>query len=240
MATDDDTRGAARSATRRWPYVIALLLVLVVAGSFAVREFVRPEKLTAMLVGEVRTRLGASLELGGNARFGVWPSLHVELPQAALRNPAATAPFLATESIDVVVPWRSLWGDALEIERIELDAPRLDLEALDAWLAARPAGGDMAGFSVRIVATDGSLARGAATLASGIDIDLASAGDLAAWLASDEGDPKRTLIPPLAGSIEAAEVQLGETRLRGVRIDIDPRSDSQPGETAAPRDPARP
>jgi hypothetical protein len=220
-AADDDPSRAAACARRRWPYAIAVLLVLLVAGAFAVREFIRPERLTAMLVTEVGTRFGATLELGDTARFGVWPSLHVELPRATLREVSATMPFLASEAIDVVVPWRSLWNDTLEIERVELDAPRLDLDALDAWLASRPPGGDIADFSVRIVATDAVLTRGATTIANGVDLDLASAGDLAAWLASGMDDPARALIPPLAGSIEATEVQLGETRLRGVRIDID-------------------
>lgn len=231
---DGDYRAAPRKS-RRWPYAIVALLAVLVAGAIVVRAFVRPEKLTAKLVAEVGTRLGATLELGGNARFGVWPSLHVDLPQAALRGASATTPFLATEAIDVVVPWRSLWADTLVIERIELHAPRLDLDALDSWLASRPPGGDMASFSVHLVASDASLVRGTTTIASGIALDLESAGDLAAWLALSGTDATNPLIPPLAGSIEAAQVRVGDTQLKDVRIDID-----ADGSTAPAAQPAQP
>lgn len=68
-------------------------------------------------------------------------------PQLVLNDVVATrhgdAPLLAARRIFVSLPWRTLRtrGDDLKVTRVELDAPRLNLPALQRWLATRPPSG---------------------------------------------------------------------------------------------------
>jgi hypothetical protein len=56
------------------------------------------------------------------------------------RERGAQAAVLRAERIDVAVPWSTLRsrGAVLDVQRVELDAPVLDLPALEAWLDKRP------------------------------------------------------------------------------------------------------
>src|SRR5690606_22977871 len=60
-----------------------------------------------------------------------------------VRQPGADAPLLTADRAHLALPWATLWagGKDLTISRVELDGPRLDLQALQGWLATRPAGG---------------------------------------------------------------------------------------------------
>lgn len=68
-------------------------------------------------------------------------------PQLELRGLEAgrpgDAPMLRARRAFLALPWRTLrtLGDDLTMQRIELDAPVLDLPALQRWLAARPPSG---------------------------------------------------------------------------------------------------
>ncbi|HET6545275.1 MAG TPA: hypothetical protein VFG55_00850 [Rhodanobacteraceae bacterium] len=228
----------AKAARRRRPWfvAIAIVAVLLVAGALALRHFARADQLTALLVGQVRTQLDAELVLGGEATFGFVPKLHLHLPQSALRGHAGSRPFLAADAVDVVVPWRTLWADHYVIERIELDRPRLDLDALDAWLAARPAGPGPVDLNFALAASDGVIVSGGKEIAGGVNLDLATAGDIGGWLSrigtssADRADAP--LIPPLAGTAQAHSVQIGNTHLEGVEVEM------RDGESApAPRQP---
>lgn len=228
--------GSNRLKRQRWPFVLVAIALLLVAGALAIRQFVRPEKLTALLVNEVHTRLGAQLELGGDVRFGFWPGLRVELPNAVLRGKPADQPFLTTKSIEVAIPWRSLWADTLVIEKVELDAPKLDLDALNEWLKTLPETHGSADFRVAVDAHDGQLVRGTTRIADGVDLEFAGGSALSAWLAqfgANATTPATALIPPLIGSMQAKEMRVGDTHLKDVRIEIDngaalPAQDGKP------------
>ncbi|MFT4178966.1 MAG: hypothetical protein QM612_05800 [Thermomonas sp.] len=69
-------------------------------------------------------------------------------PQLVLRDVEAMRtgdqPLLRARRVFVSLPWRTLRtrGDDLVVQRIELDAPTLDIPALQRWLATRPPGGE--------------------------------------------------------------------------------------------------
>ena len=75
-----------RPRRRRWPRVLLALLVLGVIGAFAVHHYTRPQRLTALLIEQVRDQLGAELTLGGDAGYTLVPGLHAELPQPMLAS----------------------------------------------------------------------------------------------------------------------------------------------------------
>jgi AsmA protein len=210
----------ARSGRRR---LFALCAVLLCGGIgvLLLRHYTQPEKLTGLLIAQARSLLGAEPTIGGGAGFAFVPQLRVLLPHPALTGAGATSAWLRADALRAVVPWSTLWADRPEIERIELVKPVLDLDALQAWLATRKrAPGPMPDlrFSLRI--DDGSVLRGGAALASGVRADFASTGDAAAWLAAFDTAAPAALLPPLAGRADAATLQLGDTRLERVHVEI--------------------
>ncbi len=205
---------------RRWQFALLALVVLGGIGALLLRHYTRPEKLTALLVEQTHSLLGADLAMDGVAHFGFVPNLHLVLPHPALKAPGANAAFLTADSLEAVVPWRTLWADRYDIRRIDLAKPVLDLDAFSAWLAARPPSSTPppdVRFTLRVV--DGTVTSAGKATAQGLNMAFANSGDLAAWLAN-AGSAPTPAIPPLTGSADAAMLQFGDTRLDDVHIEI--------------------
>jgi len=219
--------GAERPRRRRRLAWWCLPALLGAGAALALRHYLQPARLAAWLGEQARATLGAELA-GGDAQFGFVPKLHVRMPRAELRIPGG-ARFLGAESVDVLVPWRTLWSGRYEIERIDLVRPTLDLDALSAWLAARPPSDARAPdvrFALRI--DDGTVTRSGVALAEGVNLELSNRDDLAAWLAAVRADPAAARLPPLGGRAAAATVRLGDTVLEGVQVQIGEGETPQP------------
>lgn len=202
---------------RRWRIIVALLVIAALAA-IAVRHWLHPHTITTLLVERVRSDLGAQLRLDGDGRYAFMPSLRAVLPKPALV--VAEATIAHADSVRAVVPWRTLWSDRVEIERVELVRPVVDLDALRAWLAQRPpSSSPLPDLRLSIRVEDGTLLQGGKPVAEGITLDLANSADVAAWLARWNGAPD-TLLPPVAGHAEVRTLQVGEVRVDGLRIDV--------------------
>jgi hypothetical protein len=211
---------------RRWPYLLLVVGVLGVVAAFALHRYSRPQRLADLVVSQVHQQLGAELVLGGVAGFELTPRLQALLPRPQLVAGGRT--LLRADAIAAIVPWRTLWSERYEIERVELQRPVLDLDALRAWLPARPSSDASAPdvrFALRVV--DGVVTASGRPVAEGIDIDFANSGDLAEWFATLDRDTSAIApLPPGRGNASAASIQIGETRLEGVRIQL--RDDEAP------------
>lgn len=227
-----DAEAKPRRRGRRWLIALLVIATLCVIGGFVLRHYSRPEKLTALLVEQTRGLLGAELVLGGVAGFEFSPNLHLILPKPALKSADASATLLSAASLDVVVPWHTLWGDRVDIEHIQIEHPVLDLDALSKWLAARPASAAPPDVRFALRVRDGTIVSAGKTLAEGVSMEFANAGDLAAWLASIRSAHTSTpLLPPLVGNVEARSVQIGATRIEGLRVEV--HDDDQPASAPA-------
>jgi hypothetical protein len=210
---------AEKRRRRRWPIVLAIVAALLAIGLLMLRHYTRPETLTALLIENARSQLGAELGVCETGRFGFTPNLHLTLTNPSLKQTPQSLAFLSADSLDVIMPWATLWSDRYDIERIELARPVIDLDALDAWLAARPAS-DPVDVRFALRATDAALVSGGKVIAKDVDLDFASTGDISAWLANRPGSSARsTLLPPLAGTIDAAVVEIAGTRVEGLHIE---------------------
>lgn len=207
----------AKPRRRRWPFVLLALALLAGIGALVLRHYTRPEKLTALLVDQVRSQFGLGLALDGSAGFRFLPTLRLRLPKPQAKFGDDT--LLGAAAIDVAMPWRSLWGERVEIERIEIDHPQLDLDALSSWLAARPAGGATPDVRFAVRVREGTLLASGEPLSEGVNLDFANAGDLAAWFARAL-EPDSALLPPLAGEASARSVRIGGTRIEGLRVEV--------------------
>lgn len=116
--------------------IAAIVLALLVA---LLAWLAQPPRATAFLLGRIGTSLGLEIRAGASDyRLRGTPQLVLHDVVAQRRGDAA--PLLRAERIFVALPWSTLraGGDDLTVQRIELDAPVLDVPALQRWQATRP------------------------------------------------------------------------------------------------------
>lgn len=133
-------------ARRRWRRLL-LLLPLALLGLLAALALLLwlalpPERAVPMVLARIGASMGLEIVAEGDAatRLGRHPLIVVR--NLVVRESGAERALLRARRAEVALPWRTIrgLGDPLELVRIELDAPVLDLPALQHWLASRPPG----------------------------------------------------------------------------------------------------
>lgn len=124
---------------RRWPFVLAILAVLLATGAWWVNRQLEPNRLTALVLERLGTSLGLELTINGTPEYALRPEPRLVLPHLTVRQPGAAAPLLTAARAEVSLPWDTITGgESLVITRIALERPALDLAALSDWQASRP------------------------------------------------------------------------------------------------------
>lgn len=135
--------GGPRPSRRRWRRVLLLLAALAIASPLLVRWLLQPEQLTPFVLARTGDALGLVITAGrSEVRLRGEPQLVVHDLDA--REPGAKTALLQAGRVVFALPWSTLRsrGRDLVVTRIELDAPVLDIPALQAWLAKRPPSGE--------------------------------------------------------------------------------------------------
>lgn len=117
--------------------VVAVLLALAAALAVHVHTLLQPERFTSLLESELAAA-GIKLELQAPADPVLFPHPGVRLQGFSLTNAGAELPVLRASGATIVVPWRTLWRGEAAIERVDVNAPRIDLGELKALLARLP------------------------------------------------------------------------------------------------------
>ena len=130
--------------TPRWglAWIVAgLLLVLLVA---AVSFVFRGERIARFALDRAGDALGLEITASGASEYKLRGTPTLVVRDLVARAPGATVPVLTADRVLLSLPWSTLRGrlQVLDFTRIELDAPVLDLDALQDWLATRPPGDD--------------------------------------------------------------------------------------------------
>ncbi|MBJ6984168.1 hypothetical protein [Luteimonas sp. MC1750] len=152
---------------------IAVVVLLLVALAAAV--LMQPRQLARIALGSVGDALGLDIGFEGEVRYRLRGTPLLEVHDVVARAPGGGEPLLRAGRVLVSLPWSTLRdrGAPLVLERIELDAPVLELARLQAWLAGRPPGaGRLPTLSDGIGVRDGRLLGEGWTLA-GLDLDVA-------------------------------------------------------------------
>jgi hypothetical protein len=227
-----DTAPKPARRKRRWPIALLALALLAGVAALLLHHYSRPDRLTALLVGQARSQLGLELSVGERPGYSLRPHLQAVLPQLQLK--ANGQVLLSAQALGATVPWHTLWADRYEIERIELIRPLLDLDVLREWLASRPTS-DAATPDVRFAlhVEDATLMSAGKPLAEGVNLRFSNGDDLSAWLAKFDAAGSTSLLPPLTGSADAAAIQFGDTRLEDVHVEV--RDDAPPAPAAEQR-----
>lgn len=126
---------------RRWPRTAAKLALALIVLALIAGWLLQPQRLGPFLL----KHLGRSLNLEIAAQFFDYRlrgTPQLELRGLVVRQ-SGSVPLLRARRVFALLPWRTLrtFGGDLTIQRIELDAPVLDIPALQRWLATRPPSG---------------------------------------------------------------------------------------------------
>ncbi len=125
---------------RRWRrFLVGSALVLVVLSLFAT-WLLQPRQLVPLILDRAGSALSLELSAAADAEARLRGEPQLVVRDLVVREPGADTAILRAERVLLALPWSSLRDrDATPvIERIELDAPVLNLPALQAWLDKRP------------------------------------------------------------------------------------------------------
>ena len=123
---------------RRWLIVAGMLALATLLAAFvAVYLLLQPDRFTALLQRQAQDA-GLALNLDSPASPALFPRPALELSGITLSARGASRPILLASHGRLVLPWRTLLGGPTAIAQMEVDAPRVDLDALQEWLAALP------------------------------------------------------------------------------------------------------
>lgn len=115
-----------------------LVLTLVLVTVIAVYLVLQPDRFTRMLQTQARAA-GLELNLASPASPTLFPRPALDLEGITLNAEGANTPILLAARGRLALPWRTLFGGPTVISQLQIDSPRVDLDALQAWLAALPA-----------------------------------------------------------------------------------------------------
>lgn len=220
--TPDSDSPAPRAPRRRRRIGWLLGGVLIAAALGGGAWLLHPATLTRLLADQARQRWGIELHWAEHARYSLLPKLSLSFPATTARGADDTAALFSADRIEVTLPWSSLWRRPPTIERLLVERPQLDLDALERWLARHPSDSGPGGIpAFHLDIRDGSLRRHGALLARGIDVDLTHAGELDAWLAQWRSDGDAIdAIPPLTGRAGVRTIEIDGTRIEGLKLDV--------------------
>lgn len=136
-----DAREATSPAPRRRRRIALLVLVLaLLAMASLVRWASRPQQVAELVLSQTGRALGLEITAKGVSEYRLRGVPRIVLRDVEARMPGDRTPVLRAGRILLSVPWTTLRsrGRDLVIHRIEIDAPQLDLPALQRWQATRP------------------------------------------------------------------------------------------------------
>ncbi|QQQ02919.1 hypothetical protein [Lysobacter enzymogenes] len=137
MAAAETTAPPARRSRKRLWIALALLL----AALIGLRWVSRPSQVGWIVLSQAGRALGLEISASGASEYRLRGTPMLEVRDLVARVPGSDKPLLRAGRVYLAVPWTTIRaaGASLDVERIELDAPQLDIGELQRWLASRPA-----------------------------------------------------------------------------------------------------
>ncbi|MFD0739496.1 hypothetical protein ACFQZQ_09420 [Lysobacter koreensis] len=130
----------SRPSHKRAVVFVVLLLVLLALLALALRWVAQPERMAGLLLDRIGAALGLQISASGASEYRLRGTPTLVLRDVVAREPGAATPVLRARRVYLSLPWSTIRarGRDLTVERIELDAPQIDLPALQHWQATRP------------------------------------------------------------------------------------------------------
>lgn len=142
-AADRGDEGAPRARpprSRRRRIALGALVVVLACVAMLGRWATRPQQVASVVLSQAGRALGLEITARGVAEYRLRGIPRIVLRDVEARAPGDPTPVLRAERILLSLPWTTLRsrGRDLVVHRVELDAPRLDVGALQRWQATRP------------------------------------------------------------------------------------------------------
>ncbi|MHA6205468.1 AsmA family protein [Dyella soli] len=197
-------------------------LVLVVIALIAVHFLLQPERITAVLQSQARSA-GLELNLASPATPALFPRPALELQGITLNAQGASMPILLAARGRLALPWRTLFRGETIISQMQIDSPRVDLDALQSWLANLPSGPaaapeDIPRIDAGVQISRGSLVRGNQLLLGDVELEtgrLASEHPFRLTISAKDANGTPTQLRlTLTPRIQAGALQLDNIALR--------------------------
>jgi uncharacterized protein involved in outer membrane biogenesis len=136
-----------------------LAAAVVLGAVIAVYLLLQPDRFTAMLQTQAHA-VGLDLRLASPASPSLFPRPALDLNGITLSAEGATAPILLAARGRLALPWHTLLGGPTVISQLQIDSPRVDLDALQTWMAALPAQAENAAPNIPRIDTGVEITRG--------------------------------------------------------------------------------
>lgn len=126
--------------TRRRKIALLVIAALVLAGALVLRWLLDPGYLVPAVLGLAGKSLGLEITASGVGEYRLRGTPQLVARNVVAREPGAKTAVLTAERVFISVPWSTLRarGRDLVANRLELDAPVLDVAAFQAWQSRRP------------------------------------------------------------------------------------------------------
>ncbi|MET0582807.1 MAG: hypothetical protein ABWZ08_12670 [Pseudoxanthomonas sp.] len=126
--------------TRRRRIALLVLAAVIVFAAVMLRCLLDPAFLVPRLLTLAGNSLGLEITAKGESDYRLRGTPQLVARSVVAREPGSDTPVLRADRIFISLPWSTLRarGRDLTAQRLELDAPLLDMAALQRWLAKRP------------------------------------------------------------------------------------------------------
>jgi hypothetical protein len=131
---------AAPPRRRRWLRRLIGFCIVLLLLSLLATWLLQPKQLVPLILDRAGKSLGLEITADADAEARLRGEPQLIVRNLVAREPGAKTAILRAGRVLLALPWSTLrnGGKKPVIERIELDAPVLDVPALQAWLAKRP------------------------------------------------------------------------------------------------------
>jgi hypothetical protein len=122
---------------RIWLIVLVILAILL---ALSARWIAQPDRIAAMILSRTGTALGLEITASGASEYRLLGTPMLAVRDVVAKQLGAATPLLRAKRIYLTLPWSTIraGGADLTVKRVELEAPQLDIAALQRWLATRP------------------------------------------------------------------------------------------------------
>ena len=126
--------------TRRRKIALLVIAAVILTGALVLRWLLNPGYLVPAVLGLAGKSLGLEITASGIGEYRLRGTPQLIARNVVARETGARTAVLTAERVFISVPWSTLRarGRDLVANRLELDAPVLDVAAFQAWQSRRP------------------------------------------------------------------------------------------------------
>lgn len=126
--------------TRRRRIILLVLTVLAVVSLLALRWLLQADNIAPVLLKFAGRSLDLEITASGIGEYRLRGTPQLIVRDVLVRQPGSDTALLRAERVLIAVPWSTLRarGRELTATRVELDAPIVDIAAVQRWLDTRP------------------------------------------------------------------------------------------------------